>query len=876
MFPVPQSRLVRAALAGTLLFAGAAAGHGAERAREGLVALYDFAAASGDLVEDRSGAGAPLNLRVGDSKAVNRSAGALEVRRATLIRSVQPATKISEAVRRSGEITVEAWVRPARLDQRGPARIVSLSANPNERNFTLGQDGNRFEFRLRTERTSANGMPALAAPPRAVTAEMTQVVYTRDRGGVAQIYVNGRSISRGSVKGGMAGWNPGYHLALANELSGDRPWLGTYHLVAIYARALPPNEVERNFQAGAAASTPEQIAAAKAARNARLFEMEIAPLLVRHCFECHDTPTAKGKLDLSRKSAAFAPREDGRTIVPGKPADSLIWETVASGDMPKKRAPLSAREKQLLREWIEGGAEWPVEVVDAATFQSDRRADGDFVRRLTVPEYIATVRDAAGVDIAVEALKLLPPDLRADGFENTAYNLNVDLKHVEAYAKLAEIIVSRMDVEAFARRFSRSQLLEDKENRDLIAKMGKWLLRGPLEEHEIVVYRGITTTVASAGGRFREATGHVLEAMLQSPRFIYRMERQRGSWASSTLSSHELASRVSYALWGAPPDAELIRAAEAGELGDTAKLSAQARRMLADSRAIEHSRRFISQWLDLNRLNHLRPGAAKFPGWSAALAADMREETLAYFTEVVWKLNRPLSELLNHRVTFATPRLARHYGLPPQGEGLARHELAADSARGGLLTQGSVLTMGGDEASMVTRGLFVLKDLLRGVVKDPPPCVDTRPIPTRAGLTQRAIAEQRIASASCGGCHAKFEPLAFGLEKYDGIGAFHERDEHGNRLRDDGSILIPGATEPLAYRNATELMNLLAGSDRVRECLTWKVAQFALGRPLTAADRSALDKIHRQSQDHGGTYQSLMAAIVGSDLIRTNPTETRE
>lgn len=202
--------------------------------------------------------------------------------------------------------------------------------------------------------------------------------------------------------------------------------------------------------------------------------------------------------------------------------------------------------------------------------------------------------------------------------------------------------------------------------------------------------------------------------------------------------------------------------------------------MLSDSRTIDQSLQFVSEWLDLDRLADLQPDAGKFPGWDAQLAADMREETLAFFKDVVWRQNRPLADLLNAQMTFATPRLAAHYGLQPGGKGLLRYDLAAIPGRGGLLTQGSVLTVGGDDASMVSRGLFVLQDLLRGTVNAPPPCVNTTPPPTKAGLTQRGIAEVRIADQNCGVCHARFEPLAFGLEKFDGIGAFHEKDEHGN------------------------------------------------------------------------------------------------
>ncbi len=467
----------------------------------------------------------------------------------------------------------------------------------------------------------------------------------------------------------------------------------------------------------------------------------------------------------------------------------------------------------------------------------------------------------------------MPQDKRADGFRNTAYNLNVDLGHVEAYARLAEAIVAKMDVVAFARRFSKSRLLTDDSMRGLIAEMGKWVLRGPLEDQEVVLYRGISTSVASAGGDFRESVSFILEAMLQSPRFIYRIENQRGDGTAWPVGEYELASRISYILWGAPPDKELFEAADSGELSDPQQLRHRVARMLEDPRAVEQSKQFVIQWLNLDRLDNMQPNLKQFPDWKAELAQDMREETIAFFEDVVWKKKLPLVDLLNAQFTYATPRLAKHYGVKSQGNGFQRYDLAGIASRGGLLTHGSVLTIGGDNASMVTRGLFVLNDLLFSEVGDPPPGLDTTPVPTSPGRTHRAIATERIESASCGGCHSRFEPLAFGLERFDGLGSYRKIDEHGNQLREDGEILFPGGVKPVSYRTSAELMNLLAGSDRVRQCLTRKVTQFAIGRPLYASDAPIVRAIHEASQKEGGTYGSLMTAIVLSELVQMTQTE---
>ena len=846
----------------------------ADRSGDGLVALYDFRLAKGSIVKDRSGVGKPLDLKIENPKNVRRTKGTLEVLGKTLIRSDKPAAKVFNAVRRSGEITIEAWVRPANAKQDGPARMVTLSGGSSERNLTLGQEGDKVDVRLRTTKTSGNGIPSLNSPGRSLAPRLTHIVYTRNRGGRARLFLNGKQQAEKRVPGAMANWNGKYRLALANEFSSERPWLGTFHLVAIYSRDLSVGEVAQHFKAGVnARSTGAQLATRKQSAKEQFFDREIAPLLSRHCLECHDTVNHKGRLDLSKKSTAFATAKKETVIVPGKSAESLLWEVVEADDMPNERDPLSVDEKKLLRKWIDDGAVWAGEEIDPLAHTHDWRVNQNWVRRLTVPEYIETVRSLTDVDIAREARETLPPDIRADGFSNTAYNLTVDLKHIEAYSRLAGIIVGKMNVRQFAKRFSKKRGFTDDVMRDLVAKMGKWLLRAPLEEHEVAAFRGISTTVAAAGGTFEEALSLLVEAMLQSPRFLYRVENERGDGTAWPVSEYELASRMSYIIWGAPPDTQLLEAAENGQLFEDDSLEAQLRRMLDDPRAAKRSAEFVHEWLNLGRLANMKPNPEKFPQWNADLANDMRAETIAFFDDVVWKQNRPLADLLNAKLTYATPRLARHYGLPVQRGGLARYDLKSVPERGGLLTQGSVLTIGGDEASMVTRGLFVLRDLLRSGVKDPPPSVNTEPVPSKAGLTQRNIARKRIADKTCGGCHIKFEPLAFGLEKFDGIGAFHEKDEHGNTLRDDGEILFPGTAKTVPYDSSAELMNLLAGSDRVQQCLTWKVAQFALGRPLGPADSRTLDKVHQAAQKGGGTYASLMRAIIKSDLVQKTQTE---
>jgi hypothetical protein len=262
--------------------------------------------------------------------------------------------------------------------------------------------------------------------PGSLTTERTHLVYARDRSGRTRVYRNGQLAKEETIKGTLTGWEH-FRFGLANEFGDDRAWQGTLHLVAVYSRDLLPEEVTANFEAGPDAAPPPALAHRTESPSAKLFNDGIAPLFAKHCLECHDSATRKGDLDLSRKQAAFAGSSSGSVIEPGKIEASYLIESVETNEMPKDRTPLSRTEKDLLKQWIELGAEWPVEVIDPVIYEHGGDGHENWVRRLTVPEYIATVRAAVGVDIEKEARELLPKDLRADGFNNTAYNLGVDL-----------------------------------------------------------------------------------------------------------------------------------------------------------------------------------------------------------------------------------------------------------------------------------------------------------------------------------------------------------------------------------------------------------------------------------------------------------------
>lgn len=843
---------------------GRAFGQEVQENTERAVVNLDFAASPSEQK--------PIGLKVGGKAKLDSSSLVLAGGHADVV----DAEPLIRRLKSGRGLSLEVWLKTSQLKQKGPARIVTISGNSSQRNLTLGQEGERLHVRFRTSKTGANGLSPLVTSKVIKPDTWLHVVYSRRTSGEEAIFVSGKRVASGKRPGSTADWRTNYGLRLGDELGGGRAWRGQLRSVQILATALNESQVIARFRAG-----PGGQPLAKTAQSRSHFETTIAPLLADRCLECHDTATRDGGLDLSTQLAMRAGGDSGDAIVAGNAEASSLIELVRSGEMPAGREALSDEEIAELEKWIDDGAEFTLAAIDPAIYAHGGGDSQRWLARLTKQEYITTVRYTLGVDIASEAEKLLPDDLRADGFTNTTYNLAVDLQHIEAYATLAEEIVKKLDVGRCADRFAKNRKFTDKDMGALIEKMGAWILRGPLDEDETIIFRGISTSVAAAGGTYDEAVGLIVEAMLQSPRFIYRVEDQRGDGRVWPVSQYELASRLSYMLWGGPPDEALMHAAKEGTLYVGDDLEQQVDRMLDDPKAADRAEQFIAEWLNLRGLKNLQPDSERFPGWSVELAEDMRRETIAYFRHVALDLEKPLSSLLNHPVVFASDRLAGHYGLAEEGKSpktkqasnLHRYD-APKSGRGGILTQGSVLTIGGDNASMVSRGLFVLHDLLRGVVKDPPPCVNTTPVPTRPGLTQRDIASQRISSEACGGCHRRFEPLAFGLERFDGLGTFATVDQYGNELRQDGQVLVPGKRQPIKYESVRELMDALAAQPRVQQSLTWKLIQFAIGRPPGAADAKLVDQIYKTSSARGGTYRDVMRATALSDLILLHRTES--
>ncbi len=221
----------------------------APRVTDGISVLYTFLEAGGNVVTDQSSTGTALDLTILDPGNVAWIAGGgLDIANGTLISALD--NKISAQCKSTNEITLETWIKPENATQAGPARILSLSSNLHNRNFTLGQEDSRYDTRLRTTNTNNNGVPSLTVPASTVNTVLSHVVYTRQDNGEARIYLDAIPQVAGTVSGNFTNWNNVYTLTLVNELTNDRDWLGEIYLAAVYCKALSNTEVQQNFSAG--------------------------------------------------------------------------------------------------------------------------------------------------------------------------------------------------------------------------------------------------------------------------------------------------------------------------------------------------------------------------------------------------------------------------------------------------------------------------------------------------------------------------------------------------------------------------------------------------------------------------------------------------
>jgi hypothetical protein len=402
--------------------------------------------------------------------------------------------------------------------------------------------------------------------------------------------------------------------------------------------------------------------------------------------------------------------------------------------------------------------------------------------------------------------------------------------------------------------------------RRIVTNLARRAYRRPVDAADVEPLLALYRQARSAGDGFDQGIAVALQAVLVSPDFLFRVERDTAAPGGiAPIGQHELATRLSYFLWASMPDDRLLAKADAGALTKPDVLEAEVRRMLQDPRARSLVREFGGQWLQIRALENVNPDVDKFPEFDHYLRLSMREETERFFERII-REDRSILEFLDARYSYVNERLARHYGIPDVRGPQFQLVRLTDPNRGGIVTHASVLTVSSysTRTSPVLRGRWVLDNLLDAPPADPPP--DTPAIDetgANASMSMREQLEAHRANPICAACHVRMDPLGFGLENYDPIGKWRELD---GEFPVDATGNLPDGR---SFEGPAELREILSTEDEAfAKALTSKLLTYALGRGLEPYDRRTVRMIARRLPHHEYRFSGLVLEIVNSVPFR--------
>jgi hypothetical protein len=542
--------------------------------------------------------------------------------------------------------------------------------------------------------------------------------------------------------------------------------------------------------------------------------------------------------------------------------------------------PGSFEEKALV-EWVQHLAALPDAAVAAArerlAASTSSSAPNQLLRRLTHSQYNNTVRDLLG-DYSRPADRFPPEDF-VNGFKNQLRTQGMPPLLAEAYGAAAEKLALNAfragDVNGLVP--CKPASARDVKCRDqFVQGFGQRAFRRPLTDVELRRYAALFTAQAGKTGQFLDGARIVVEAMLQSPKFLFHAE----SGPAGRFRDYEIVSRLAYFLWDTMPDRRLLEAAANGELRTPEGVERVARGMLNQPPAKQAVDEFFAQWLRFDRVLGSVKDRRRYPEFTPELAAMMVQETRMLLDNLVWN-DGNFMEALTADYSFLNTDLAGLYGVPaPAGE-FELVKFPADSRRSGLLGQASFLTSnaGPVETSPTARGIFIREQLMCQHVPNPPPGVNTQvPEPTAdRPLARRQRMQSHVDNPTCASCHRLMDPIGFGLENYDAVGRWRDKEAiefevPGARgkastktieLPIDGKGEIAGLTNS-SFSEPRAIGRLLADSRGCQECVVKQLFRYAFGRVETAADRETIRASFTAFRESKFRFKELLIALVRS------------
>ncbi len=618
------------------------------------------------------------------------------------------------------------------------------------------------------------------------------------------------------------------------------------------------------------------------------FSKTLYPVLEKAaCRSCHnpDGVASVTRLQFPEEDARAERIEAfGRSLVVlvdrNRPEESLLFKK------PTNRIPHAGGERikpgsedeRILKAWIQYLASLSGEELARALKYREEEAAGAgharttvVLRRLTHSQYNNTVRDLLGDQTG--PANQFPNEDFVNGFKNQYQSQNLSPLLVEAYSAAAEKLARN----AF-RGGDRRGLIPCKPSvacrARFVREFGMKAFRRPLEPEEQKRYVALFRREAD----FFKGAQIVVEATLQSPHFLFRIdETSNPKWKPYATTS-----RLSYALWDTMPDPPLFESAARGELSTPQGVETTARRMLADPRARQALDEFVSQWMRFDRLLTASKDRRRFPNFNRETAFAMTEETRQFIADLVWN-DRNFMDLFTADYTFINAELATIYGIPAPAREFDRVSFAPESERAGILGQTLFLaqTAKPDDTSPTARGLFIREQFLCQHVSEPPPGVNTDlPPPTVAKpQTNRERLLEHVTNPSCSTCHNLIDPIGYGFERYDAIGARREKykllffidSEGGSRRQPPKTIELDMDTSGFVagipdskFSSPRELGVVMARSPQCQECLVKQYFRYTAGRMETPADRPLMRQVFDDFRSSQFRFKELIISLVRS------------
>jgi hypothetical protein len=490
--------------------------------------------------------------------------------------------------------------------------------------------------------------------------------------------------------------------------------------------------------------------------------------------------------------------------------------------------------------------------------------------RLSKVAYANSVSDVLGLTLLPAELDAAAgglPDDSGDGvFKHVADKQTSGEQHALAYFQVAEAAVQRVDVVALAARFASCTAATTECGSAIIRAVGERLYRRPLEPREVDRMLAVYSAGLAEELDFVEATRWTILALLQSPQFLFRTENERSGAAGQPreLDGYELGSRLASFLWVSVPDDALLAAAADGSLGRPEVLAAQVQRMLADPKAQRFTEVFAT--------DYSRARLASFEGATAEDRKALHESVVATFQDHFWTQQRSVADLFLTKRFMVNATVAELLGLPAMGAGLVAADVSALPERVGIMSHPGIIAGMGDReiGSFVNRGKYLMERLL---------CKNPIAVPAEifseieafnadtTGLNEHERSAIRMTRPKCWGCHAQFEPMAFGFARFDAAGRFvGEMDVAGKPLPLVGWVPTGAALEP-DYADMASYMQVLATDPVVQACLTEHFISFATARSSDKVSQAEAVRVGEQYKAGGNTLAAMVSAVVKSQLF---------